>query len=182
VNIRKFALPFILSVAGIVFALLLTGTAKVYHIPTSGMSPTINPGDYVTATRLFSPAEKVAKGQLVIFDSSMANPKGGGKFLQRVAAIGGDTVDQIDGRLHVNGQPLRDRNGKVPRGPKPNSVPPGMPAPKYPLVIPQGQIFTLGDNHDNSLDSRYFGPFPADAVTHRPHRIIFPLSRAGKIE
>ena len=183
-KIRKLALPLILASIGIVTTLLaLTGMAKVYSIPTSSMSPTIEPGDYVTATRLFNPAGKVARGQLVIFDSSKAYPKGGGsKFLQRVAAVTGDTIDLVDGRLCVNGQALPDRNGKVPRGPKPGAVMPGMPAPKYPLVIPQGQIFTLGDNHDNSLDSRYFGPFPVDAVTHRPHQIIFPLSHARKIE
>jgi len=182
VNIRKLALPTIVSLAGIVSVLVLTGTAKVYSIPTNSMSPTINAGDHVAATRLFNPAGKVAKGQLVIFDSSKANPKLNGKYVERVIAVAGDTVDLVDGRLQVNGEPLPDRNGKIPRNPKPGSGFPGLSAPKYPLVIPQGQIFTLGDNYDSSLDSRYFGSFPVDAVTHRPHRIIFPLSRAGKIE
>jgi signal peptidase I len=183
VNLRKLALPLICSAIGILAVLLLlTGTVKIYRIPTGGMSPTIQPGDYVTATRLLKPAGKIAKGQLVIFDSSKANPRqrSNSKYLMRVAAVGGDTVDLIDGRLHVNGQPLPDRNGKIPRGADSRAI--DWPLPKYPLVIPQGQIFTLGDNHENSLDSRYFGPFPIDAVTHRPHRVIFPLSRAGKIE
>jgi len=180
-KIRKLALPLICSLGGLVIVLLLlTGTVKVYTIPTGSMSPTLQPGDYVSVTRLFNPAGKVAKGQVVVYDSPRANPRLQGKFIQRVAAVAGDTVDLIDGRLHVNGQPLPDRNGKIPVGADPRAI--DWPRPNYPLVIPQGQIFTLGDNHDNSLDSRYFGPFPVDAVTHRPRRVIFPLSRAGKIE
>ena len=179
---RQRALLVICSLIAIVVGLVvLTGTAKVFRIPTGGMSPTIQPGDHVTATRIFKLAGKVTKGQLVVFNSSQANPRLKGRFLQRVVATGGDTVDSINDRLHVNGQPLPDRDGKTPRGADPRAAL-GWSLPKYPLVIPQDQIFTLGDNHGNSLDSRYFGPFPVDAVTHRPGRIILPLSRAGKIE
>jgi signal peptidase I len=181
VSIRKLVLPVLLSVAGIaITVLLLSGTVKVFHVPTGGMSPTVEPGDRVTATRVFNPAGKIRKGDLVVFDAPRANPRLAGKYIQRVAATQGDTVDLVDGRLHVNGKPLPDRNGKVPRGADPRAI--GWTSPSYPHAVPPGQIFTLGDNHDNSLDSRYFGSFPVGAVTHRPDRVIFPLSRAGKIE
>lgn len=180
-NFRQRALLLIYSLVAVIVGLLtLTGTVKVFRIPTGGMSPTLQPGDQVTATRIFKPAGKITKGQLVVFNSSRANSTLKGRFIQRVAATGGDTVDLIDGRLHVNGQPLPDRDGKIPRAAHPGAA--WSPLPTYPLVIPQDHIFTLGDNHDNSLDSRYFGPFPVDAVSHRPNRIILPLSRAGKIE
>jgi signal peptidase I len=182
VNRRQRALLVISTlIAGIVGLLVMTGTVKVFRIPTGGMSPTIQPGDHVTATRIFKPAGKIARGQLVVFNSARANPRLKGRFLQRVVATGGDTVDLIDGRLQVNGQPLPDRDGKIPRGADWRAAR-DWALPKYPLVIPQDHIFALGDNHDNSLDSRYFGSFPVDAVTHRPGRIILPLSRAGKIE
>ena len=180
-NIRLRVLIVVCSLVCLAVPLLVgTGTVKLFRVPTGGMSPTAQPGDHVTATRIFKPAGKVARGQLVVFDSPKANPRLSGKFIQRVVATEGDTVDLIDGRLHVNGQPLPDRDGKIPRDA--NRQAGGWPLPSYPLVIPKGQIFTLGDNHDNSLDSRYFGSFPVEAVTHRPRRIIFPLSRAGKIE
>lgn len=180
--IRKYprAFPLTLGLIGVVMALLLTGTVKLFHIPSGSMAPTLQTGDRVTATRTFKPAGKVAKGDLVIFDAPRANPRLKGKFIQRVIAVAGDTVDLVDGRLHVNGHPLPDRNGKVPRGADPRAI--GWPRPSYPLVIPAGKVFTLGDNHDNCLDSRYFGALPVEAVTHRPGWVIFPLSRAGKIE
>jgi signal peptidase I len=182
VNRRQRALLVISSlIPAVVGVLLMTGTIKVFHIPTGGMSPTVQPGDYVTATRIFKPAGKITRGQLVVFNSSRANPRLKGRYLQRVVAMGGDTVDLVDGRLQVNGQPLPDRDGKVPHGADRRAAS-DWSLPKYPLVIPRDHIFALGDNHDNSLDSRYFGSFPVDAVTHRPGRIILPLSRAGKIE
>jgi signal peptidase I len=182
VNFRKKLVLLLIcpAIVIVVAMLMLTGTVKVYHMPSQSMSPTIQPGDWLIATRLFKPAGNVSKGQLVVFDSRRANRRLSGRFIQRVVATQGDTVDLIDGRLHVNGQPLPDRNGKIPRGADSRAI--DWPLPNYPLVIPQGQIFTLGDNYENSLDGRYFGPFPIDAVTHRPHRVILPLSRASKIE
>lgn len=165
---------------GIGFLLLpLTGTVKIYQVPTGGMSPTIQPGDRVTASRIFRPAHTVSRGDLVVFRADQARASLRGRYIQRVVATGGDRIELVDGVLHVNGTRLPDRDGKVPRPARPA---PGWSALSYPLVIPAGQVFTLGDNHDNSLDSRYFGPFPVEAITHSADRIIFPLSRAGKIE
>ncbi|MCW1883534.1 signal peptidase I [Luteolibacter flavescens] len=181
-NIRKLAVPLCFLLFGIVvMTLVLTGTVKIFEIPTGSMTPTIQPGDHVTATRIFNPAGKVEKGDLVIFDAIKASARlSDSKYVQRVTAIEGDTVDLIDGRLHVNGRPLPDRDGKIPGGAHPFAR--DWPQPSYPHVVPAGRIFTLGDNHENALDSRYFGSFPVEAVTHRPGRIILPLSRAGKIE
>lgn len=179
---RKYLLIIAASVPGLaVTALVLTGTVKIYEFPSRSMTPTVLPGDHVIATRCFRPAGTVARGDLVVFDSARADPRlSGSKFLQRVVALEGDTVEIIDGRLHVNGSPLPDRGGKPPTPADPRAV--GWSLARYPLVIPQGEIFTLGDNHANSLDSRYFGPFPVDAVTHRPHHVILPLSRMRKLE
>jgi signal peptidase I len=122
----------------------------------------------------------VKRGDVVVFRSERADPSLRGKYVQRVVATGGDRIEVVDGILHVNGKRLPDRDGK---SPQPAVPVPGRWSPlAYPQVIPAGQVFTLGDNHDNSLDSRYFGPFPVEAITHSADRIIFPLSRAGKIE
>lgn len=177
----QLVLVVLLCVAGAALGLsILTGSVKVFRIPTNGMAPTIRAGDYLLATRVFSPEKSVKPGDLVIFDSHRAHPTLRSKYVQRLVAVGGDRIEVIGGHLHLNGVRLPEREGLF-AAPAPHTFS-RFPAVTYPLVIPPGQIFTLGDNYGNSLDSRYFGPFPVDAVTHAPDCILFPAGRAGKLD
>lgn len=173
-------LPLLLGLIGAVVILALaSGTVKIFNIPTDGMAPTIRAGDSILATRIFSPEKSAKRGNLVIFDARRAHSRLTSKFVQRLAAVAGDRVELIGGQLHVNGVPLPERAGQFP---KPARRDPEFPGVTYPLVIPPGEIFTVGDNYGNSLDSRYFGPFPADAITHSADRIVLPSARAGKLD
>lgn len=164
---------------GLILAVFLSGTAKIFHIPTEGMSPTIRRGDFILAVREFRPESAARHDRLVVFRPPRGVSSPGSLYVQRVVATGGDLVEVKDGKLQVNGTPLRARGGLFPR---PAPLPyPGMAQVRYPLRVPNGEIFTLGDNHANSLDSRYFGTFPARFITHTPKRIISPAARAGKL-
>ncbi|WP_367872566.1 signal peptidase I [Luteolibacter sp. Populi] len=181
---RKFSflLRTALVVLGVVFVLVFaTGTLKLYQNPTRSMSPTIEPGDRAIATRILNPAKRVKRGDVVAFDATRAHPGFTGKFIQRVVALGGDRIEWDGGELRVNGVALPERAGLKPQRAQ-GPLKPGTPLPSYPLVIPPGSVFTMGDNYGNSLDSRYFGPFPIDAVSHSADYIVTPWSRAGKIE
>lgn len=162
------------------FAVILTGALKLFSIPTNGMSPTIQSGDRIIATSILDPSKTVTRGDIVVFNANRANPLLKGRYVQRVVALGGDKVERIDGQLRVNGAPIPEREGI--RFTPAKQVPPGYPALTYPLMIPTGSVFTLGDNDGNSLDSRYFGPFPIDTVTHSADCIVFPVSRAGALD
>lgn len=166
-------------VGGGVILSLASGTVKLFNIPTSGMAPTIQAGDHLLATRIFSPEKSAKRGDLVIFDAHRAHPTLNSKFVQRLVAVAGDRIEVIGGEIHVNGVRLPERGGQVS---SPARYAPGFPTVTYPLVIPPGEIFTMGDNYGNSLDSRYFGPFPVDAITHSADRILLPSSRAGNVD
>lgn len=173
-------LPLVLGLIGAVVILsLASGTVKIFNIPTDGMAPTIRAGDSILATRIFSPEKSAKRGDLVVFDARRAHHTLTSKFVQRLVAVAGDRIEIVGGELHVNGVPLPEQAGQFP---KPARHAPGFPTVTYPLVIPPGEIFTVGDNYGNSLDSRYFGPFPMDAVTHSADRIVHPSARAGKLD
>jgi signal peptidase I len=163
-----------------IVASVATGTAKLYSIPTGGMSPTIQAGDRIFATAILKPERSVKRGDVVVFRAEKAHASLSGRYVQRVVALGGDKVEVTDGELMVNGARLPERGGLRPTPAKERD--PRFPGPSYPLLVPAGSIFTLGDNHGNSLDSRYFGPFPIDAVTHSADRIVYPPSRAGEVK
>lgn len=163
----------------IAFLSLVSGTVKIFQIPTESMAPTIRAGDSILATRIFSPEKSSKRGDLVIFDARRAHSRLTSKYVQRLAAVAGDRVEFTGGQLHVNGVPLPERAGQRS---KPAHPDPEFPRLTYPLVIPPGEVFTVGDNYGNSLDSRYFGPFPVDAITHSADRIVLPAARAGKLD
>lgn len=167
-------------VGTLILALVLTGAAKLYHVPTGGMSPTIQAGDRVLATGILKPERTVKRGDVIVFRADKAHASLRSRFVQRVVALGGDRIELIDGELVVNGERLPERGGL--RATPAKGRDPRFTVLSYPLEVPAGSVFTLGDNHGNSLDSRYFGPFPIAAVTHSADRIVYPPSRAGKIE
>lgn len=185
---RKQPIAIIGAVAGLAFtALVVSGTLKLYRIPTGGMSPTVQPGDYLLATRSFRAARDFEHGDLVIF-SPPDNPQA--RYVQRIVALSGDRIDLIDGHLAVNGETLVSPGGLL-SSPAPDGfrlpLNPQRPLdlsrpPSYPLHVPADHFFVLGDNYANSLDSRYFGTLKAESVTHIPRRIALPLSRMGALE
>ncbi len=93
------------------------------------------------------------------------------RLIKRVIALAGEEVDIRDGLVYVNGIQLDE--------PYVKGMTPGM-SMEYPLVVPQGQIFVMGDNRENSLDSRSFGPVSLSSVEGKAIFRIFPFSKIGK--
>lgn len=174
---RTFFLILCSVLAALVILAPLVGWIRIYRVPTSSMTPTIQKDDKVLATRIGKPAAQLERNTLVVFDVSKAFPSGTGLRINRLIGLPGDRIEVIGNELWLNGAPLPMRGGlhSSPAEGKISKV-------IYPLVIPPGQIFVLGDNYGNSLDSRYFGPIPAEAVTKTVVLRTSPLSRFGRVE
>ncbi len=169
------------TLAGLLLLLVLAGVIRIYNIPTSSMAPTIQPGDRIIGIKTLKPADQLPRGSLIIYDASQVSPKLSGTFLGRMVALPGDTIEVTGEGLQVNGQMLPTRSGLLPQPAKDYGDARTISV-KYPFTIPTGQVFVIGDNYSNSLDSRYFGPVPVDAVKKQPWIRTAPGSRFGKIE
>jgi signal peptidase I len=154
------ALPFV-----ILFALFATGMVRTYRNVTGSMTPTLPLGDRLTAVRTTS----VARGDIIVFEYPL---RPGIFFAKRLVAVGGDTVEIRAKQLFVNGQAVAEPY-VVHLDPTIYPAMPSLPEPYRsrdhfgPMQVPPGMYFVLGDNRDQSADSRYFGAIPREALRGR---------------
>ena len=143
-----------------------------YEIPSGSMEETIMTGDMVFSEKVSYYVRQPTRGDIVTFN----DPEVAGRTLiKRVIATGGQTVDLQDGKVIVDGvaidEPYTLGKGSYPLAHTASDV-----SLSYPLTIPQGSLWVMGDNRTASQDSRYFGPISAGSVTGRAAMIYWPLS------
>ena len=165
-------------------AVLLAFFAKAYafeafEIPSGSMEDGLLVGDHVLVDKLayaphrgpwrhLLPYREVSRGDVFVFRGVEEPSK---DFIKRAVAVGGDVVGMERKRLLVNGVPAVEpyvvhRDPRVLSG---DDVPPGLRARDElaPLAVPPGTVFAMGDNRDDSRDSRFTGPVPLGSVKGR---------------
>jgi signal peptidase I len=153
---------------------LFFGEASV--VPTGSMERTIMVGDHLFWVKLpYGPEipfthwrlprlKSVRRGDIVAFHYPR-DPRQ--IFLKRVVAIGGDQVEMRQGALFVNGRAVTE--GYAMRG----RAQPSRAGEMNARTVPAGQLFVMGDNRDNSSDSREWGPVPEANVIGEPLFVIW---------
>jgi len=124
------------------------------EVASSSMAPTLRAGDHVLTESASLRLGAVRRGDLVTFAAAGSDEL----TLKRVAALGGDRVAIHDGRLVVNRRSV----------PEPYADHRRMDSIYFgPVDVPAGSVFVLGDNRDDSRDSRDFGPVPVRDLVGR---------------
>lgn len=165
-----------LAVAVAVGLLVKTFVATPYVVPTGSMRDTIVEGDTLLGERVSLYFGDPEAGDIVTFDS----PLDGETLIKRVIAVGGQTVDLVDGSVYVDGERLDEPYTEG----KPSyslSDLPGSASIEYPYEVPEGCVWVMGDNRTDSKDSRYFGAVSVDDVTSRALFIYWPLDHIGAL-
>ena len=165
-----------LAIAVAVGLLVKTFVATPYVVPTGSMRDTIVEGDTLLGERVSLYFGEPEAGDIVTFDS----PLDGETLIKRVIAVGGQTVDLVDGSVYVDGERLDEPYTEG----KPSyslSDLPGSAGIEYPYEVPEGCVWVMGDNRTDSKDSRYFGAVSVDDVTSRALFIYWPLDHIGAL-
>ena len=158
----------VIVAAAFVLALMVQQfLVKPFAIPSPSMEPTLMEGDRVLVNRLVYHFRSPHRGDVIVFHPP--ERPGSDPFIKRVVAFGGDTIEVRDGYLYVNG--VRQEEEYI---------------LGYPIdgefaetKIPEGYVWAMGDNRNNSGDSRVFGPVGEDAIMGEAFAIYWPLSHLG---
>ncbi len=155
-------------VIAIVLALFIrTFIVQSFFIPSGSMKPTLLPGDYIlvnkfiygvripyVGTRLFF--HRVPKrGDVIVF---IYPKKPSEDFIKRVIGLPGEIVQIINGKIYINNKLLPDPWGYFSK-----KEPPGFIEAVEnfgPIIVPKNALFVMGDNRNNSEDSRFWGFVP----------------------
>jgi signal peptidase I len=138
---------------------------QAYRIPSGSMEDTVMAGDFVMVNKLaYTGSSTPRAGDVIVFAYPL-NPDR--DFVKRVIATGGQEVALRDKQLYVDGQP-------VPLPPAGKNIDPEILSSVFsnrdnfgPVAVPQGSYFVMGDNRDDSEDSRFWGTVPDDHVKGR---------------
>jgi signal peptidase I len=163
------------GIALILALVIKCSVVEAYKIPSGSMEDTLLVGDFLLAnkfiygsrvpipfTDIHLPALREPKpGDIVIFKFP-GDPKV--NYIKRCVAVEGQTVEIRNKVLYVDGKRIPDPHLAKYTDPNTNS-PGGDRRDNFgPYKVPKGHLFMMGDNRDNSADSRYWGPLPRELV------------------
>lgn len=156
-----------LAVALVIQAFLV----QAFYIPSSSMEPTLEVGDRVLVNKLSYDLHDVNRGDLVVFERPDGTEGDIKDLIKRVIGLPGETVEIRDGTVVIDGRVLDE----------PYLAEEEILAEFAPVEVPEDHVFVMGDNRDDSRDSRIFGPIPADSIVGRAFVRVWPPTSVGTL-
>jgi signal peptidase I len=182
-----------ICVAVILALFVRTFVVQAFKIPTGSMENNLLIGDHLlvnkfvfapTLTRaeqMVLPIDPISRGDILVFKYPEDPER---DFIKRVIGLPGETVELREKKVYIDGMPLDEpyvhflfpadaSNGDSGEG--------GIDLRRSygPAKVPEGQFFMMGDNRDNSQDSRYWGFLPRDYVKGKALFVYFSFGEGG---
>jgi signal peptidase I len=186
------------ATTAILFLFLITTLLQGFVIPTVSMEDTLLRGDHLlvdklaygpsgVASRFLLPYREVRRGDIVIFRYPVDLRL---NYVKRVIGIPGDRIRIVNKTVYLNGKPLREPyavhkstytdsyRDNFPSEPNVQLPEPALQMLEHDVtngevVVPPGAYFAMGDNRDNSADSRYWGFVPRQNIVGKPLLIFW---------
>lgn len=152
-------------------------------IPSGSMENTVLIGDHLIVSRIGYDAgipftdihvplwRKPKRQQIIVFRAPLPQ-EGNPDFIKRVIGLPGDTLEIRAGVVYINGKPLAEPYREDP--PNPNEF-------RGPWHVPAGEYFMMGDNRENSYDSRYWGFVPRANIIGTPVMIYMSINAPEEV-
>jgi signal peptidase I len=165
-------------VIAVILALFMrTFVVQAFKIPTGSMEPNLLIGDHLlvnkfvfaptlsSAERTLLPTTAIRRGDIVVFKYPEDPER---DFIKRVVGLPGETIELRDHQVHVNGRAIEEPYAHYlprPQGMGGGEITSDDVRERYgPVQVPAGSVFVMGDNRDNSQDSRYWGFLPKENI------------------
>lgn len=171
--IRRF-LSFIVCIAVVLVAAwgIRTYVAEPFEVPSASMETTIMTGDRLFAEKVSYHFEDPKAGDIVVFSDPQVPSR---VLVKRVIATEGQVVSMSDGVLYIDG--VAQSEPYVTGETYPLSQTAGNVSISYPYIVPEGEVWVMGDNRENSSDSRYFGSIDENTIFGKAVFTYWPLNR-----
>ena len=174
-----------IAIAILIALFIRTFVVQAFKIPSSSMEPTLQVGDHLLVNKFiygvkfpfigtkYFQFKKPQRGDIIVF----VYPKDRSKdFIKRVIGTEGEKVQIVHNRIYINNQLIEDPWGRYDER---------APSTKYlqpmeifgPVTVPVNSVFVLGDNRDNSQDSRFWGFVNVNEVKGKALIIYFSWDR-----
>jgi len=163
----------------VIFVGIQTFIAQPYKVEQLSMENTLLPGQYVLVDKLTPRWTPYSRGDIVVFQppASWAAETNGVPLIKRVIGLPGDDVALRAGKVYVNGAKLDEPYLFGEDGAAQPTEPASEGQSEW--VVPDGDLFVMGDHRENSADSRTFGPIDLGLVVGRAWLRYWPVSSFG---
>lgn len=166
---KDYLLPVIIALAIVV--VLRMFVIGMYYVPSGSMIPTLEINDRVVATKFTYQIGEPERGDVVVFKYPVNEEQGIETviYVKRCIGLPGETLEIKNNTVFIDGTPLVE-----------DYLNTGTSMPDFgPVTIPEGEYFMMGDNRNDSSDSRVWGTVKDEYLVAKAQFIYWPFSHMG---
>ncbi len=179
-NLIKKLIEFVMDIletvvfVGSLFIVIYLFVLQPNQIKGASMEPTFESGDYIFTSKITYRFRKPERGDVIVFRSPRNQDI---EFIKRIIVLPGDVVMVHDQEIYLNQKIINEPyiSAKTPLWEG------GFIKDGVPFLVPDGELFVMGDNRPRSSDSREFGSIPLPSVIGQVFYRYFPTPKMGPI-